>query len=162
MNALKTLDEVCQIAFQNLMPIQTVASNVRIYFTPSQPALGIIIYIRQVVMDGCESWTIKKTECWRIDAFEFSCWRRLLGVPWTVRRLNHSILKKINPEYSLEELVLKQKLQYFGHLMQRVDSLKIPWCWERLRAGGGGGNRGWDGWMASPSQWTWVWANSSR
>ena len=147
MNALKTLDEVCQIAFQNLMPIRTVASNVRIYFTPPQPALGIIIYIKQVVMDRCESWTIRKTEHWRIDAFEFSCWRRLLRVPWTARRPNQSILKKINLEYSLEGLVLKQKLQYFGHLMQRADSLKIPSCWERLKAGGEWDGRGWDGWM---------------
>ena len=76
-----------------------------------------------VVMYGCESWTIKKVECWRIDAFELWCWRRLLRVPWTTRRSNQSILKEISPEYSLEGLMLKQKLQYFGHLMQRTDSL---------------------------------------
>ena len=70
-----------------------------------------------VVMYGCESWTIKKTECRRIDAFELWCWRRLLRVPWTARRSNQSILKEINPEYSLEELMLKLKLQYFDHLM---------------------------------------------
>ena len=70
-----------------------------------------------VVMYGCESWTIKKTECQRIDAFELWCWRRLLRVPWTARRSNHSILKEISPEYSLEGLILKVKLQYFGHLM---------------------------------------------
>ena len=75
-----------------------------------------------VVMYRCESWTIKKAECWRIDAFELGCWRRPLRVPWTVRRFNQSILKEINPEYSLEELMLK--LQYFGHLMQRADSLE--------------------------------------
>ena len=75
-----------------------------------------------VVVYGCESWTIKKAECWRIDAFELGCWRRPLRVPWTVRRFNQSILKEINPEYSLEELMLK--LQYFGHLMQRADSLE--------------------------------------
>ena len=77
-----------------------------------------------VVMYGCESWTIKKAECRRIDAFELWCWRRLLRVPWTVRRSNQSILKEINPEYSLEGLMLKVKLQYFGHLMRRVDSGK--------------------------------------
>ena len=77
-----------------------------------------------VVMYGCESWTIKKAECQRIDAFELWCWRRLLGVPWTARRSNQSILKAISPEYSLEELMLKLKLQYFGHLMQRTDSLE--------------------------------------
>ena len=77
-----------------------------------------------VVMYGCESWTIKKTECWRIDAFELWCWRRLLRVPWTARRSNQSILKKISPEYSLEGLMLKLKLQYFGHLMWRTDSFE--------------------------------------
>ena len=77
-----------------------------------------------VVMCGCESWTIKRAECRRIDAFELWCWRRLLGVPWTARRSNQSILKEINPEYSLERPMLKLKLQYFGHLMQRTDSLK--------------------------------------
>ena len=74
----------------------------------------------------CESWTIKKAECRRIDAFELWCWRKLLRVPWTARRSNQSILKEISPEYSLEGLMLKQKLQYFGHLMQRVDSLEKP------------------------------------
>ena len=76
------------------------------------------------VMDGCESWTIKKAECWRIDAFELWCWRRLLRVPWTSRRSNQSILKEISPEYSLEQLMLKLKLQYSGHLLRRADSLE--------------------------------------
>ena len=75
-----------------------------------------------VVMYGCESWTVKKTECQRIDAFELWCWRRLLRVPWTARRSNQSVLKEISPEYSLKGLTLKLKLQYFGHLMQRTDS----------------------------------------
>ena len=75
-----------------------------------------------VVMYGCESWTIKKAECQRIDAFELWCWRRLLRVPWTARISNQSILKEISPEYSLEGLVLKLKFQYFGHLMGRTDS----------------------------------------
>ena len=77
-----------------------------------------------VVMYGCESWNIKKAECQRIDAFKLLCWRRLLRVPWTARRSNQSILKEISPEYSLEELMLKMKLQYFGHLMERADSLE--------------------------------------
>ena len=77
-----------------------------------------------VVMYGYESWTIKKAECQRIDAFELWCWRRLLGVPWTARRSNQSILKEVSPEYSLERLMLKLKLQYFDHLMQRADSLE--------------------------------------
>ena len=77
-----------------------------------------------VVMYGCESWTIKKPECQRIDTFELWCWRRLLRVPWTARRSNQSILKEISPEYSLEGLMLKLKLQYVGHLMQRTNSLE--------------------------------------
>ena len=81
------------------------------------------------VMFGCESWTVKKAERQRIDAFELWCWTTLLRVPWTARRSNQSILKEISPEYSLEGLMLKLKLQYFGHLMRRTDSLKRPWCW---------------------------------
>ena len=113
-----------------------------------------------VVMYGYESWTVKKAERRRIDAFELWCWRRLLRVPWTARRSNQSILKEISPGCSLEGLMLKLKLQYFGHLMQRVDSLKRPWWWEGLGAGGEGDDRGWNGWMASPTWWTWVWVNS--
>ena len=115
-----------------------------------------------VVMDGCENWTIKKAEHRRIDAFELWCWRRLLRVPWTTRRSNQSILKEISLGCSLEGLMLKLKLQYFGHLMQRIDSLEktLMLELERLRVGGEGDDRGWDGWMASPTQWTWVWADS--
>ena len=113
-----------------------------------------------VVVYGCESWTIKKAECQRIDAFELWCWRRLLRVPWTARRSNQSILKEISPGCSLEGLMLKLKLQYFVHFMRRVDSLEKPWCWEGLRAGGEGDDRGWDGCMASLTQWTWVWVYS--
>ena len=89
-----------------------------------------------VVMYGCESWTVKKAEHWRIDAFELWCWRRLLGVPWTARRSNQSILKEISPGCSLEGLMLKLKLQYFGHLMRRVDSLE-----KTLMLGRTGGRR---------------------
>ena len=113
-----------------------------------------------MVKYGCACWTIKKAENKRIDAFELWCWRRLLRVPRTARRSNQSILKEISPGCSLEGLMLKLKLQYFGHLMQRADSLKRPWCWESLRTGEEGDNRGWDGWMASPTQWTWVWVDS--
>ena len=90
-----------------------------------------------VVMYGCEIWTIKKAECQRIDAFGLWSWRRLLRVPWTARRCKQSILKEISPEYSFEGLMLKLKLQYFGHLRQRTDSFKRPWCWERLKVGEG-------------------------
>ena len=89
-----------------------------------------------VVMYGCESWTVKKAECRRIDAFELWCWRRLLRVPWTARRSNQPILKEISPGCSLEGLMLKLKLQYFGHLMRRVDSLE-----KTLMLGGSGGRR---------------------
>ena len=95
-----------------------------------------------VVMCGCESWIIKKAEHQRIDAFELWCWRRLLKVPWTARRYNQSILKEISPEYSLEGLMLKLKLQYFGHLMRHTDSFEKTLMLERLRAGGEGDNRG--------------------
>ena len=96
-----------------------------------------LVRVFPVVMYGCESWTVKKAECRRIDAFElWWCWRRLLRVPWTARRSNQSILKEISPEYSLEGLMLKLKLQYFGHLMRRVDSLE-----KTLMLGGIGGRR---------------------
>ena len=115
-------------------------------------------------MYGCESWTIKKAEHQRIDAFELWCWKTFLRVPWIVRRLNQPIIKEISRKCSLEGLMLKLKFQHFGYLMWRTDSKswtwRRPWCWERLKVGGEGDNRGWDGWMASPIQWTWIWVNS--
>ena len=100
-----------------------------------------------VIMYGYEIWTIKKAECWRIDASELWCWRRLLRVPWTTRRSNQSILKEINPEYSLEGLILKLKLQYFGHLMWRADSFEKTLMLGKIEGGGEGDDRAWDGWM---------------
>ena len=111
-------------------------------------------------MYGCESWTIKKAEHRRIDAFEFWCWRRLLRVPWTAWRSNQSILKEISPEYWLEGLMLKLKLQYFGHLMRRIDSLEKTLILEKIEGRRGRADRGWGGWMASLTRWTWVWASS--
>ena len=113
-----------------------------------------------VVIYECESWTIEEAEHRRTDAFELWCWRRLLRVPWIARRSNQSILKEISPEYLLKVLMLKLKLQYFGHLIWRTESLGKDWFWERLKAWGEGDNRRWDGWMASPTQWTRVWASS--
>ena len=113
-----------------------------------------------VVVYQCESWTVKKAEHWKIDAFELCCWRRLLRVPWTARRSNQSILKQISLRCSLEGLMLKLKLENFGHLMRRIDSLENTWCWEQLETGGEGDDRGWDGWMASPTRWAWVWVDS--
>ena len=113
-----------------------------------------------VVMYGCESWTIKKAERRRIDAFELWCRKRPLRVPWTARRSNQSILKEISPEYSLEGLILKLKLQSFGHLTWRTDSFEKALILGKVEGGGEGDDRGWDGWMASPTQCTWVWVNS--
>ena len=101
-----------------------------------------------VVMYGCESWIIKKTECQRVDAFELWCWRRLLRVPWTAKRSHQYILKENSPEYSLEGLMLKLKLQYFGHLMWSTDSFEKTLKLGRMKVGGEENDRGWDGWMA--------------
>ena len=114
------------------------------------------------VMYRCESWTIKKAECQRIDAFELWCWRRLLRVPWTARRSKLSILKEINPEHSLEGLMLKLKLQYSGHLMWRADSLGKTLMLGKIEGRRRRDSRGWDGWVASPTRWTWAWASSGK
>ena len=113
-----------------------------------------------VVMCGSKSWTIKKAECQRIDAFELWCWRRLLRVPWTARRSNQSILRK-----SVLNIHWKDWCWSSNALATRCEEpahLKRPWCWERLKAGGEGDDTGWDGWMVSLTQWTWVWASSGR
>ena len=114
----------------------------------------------RVVMYGCQSWTVKKAEHQRIDAFELWCWRRLWRVPWTAKRSNQSILKETSPGCSLEGLMLRLKLQYFDHLMRRVDSLE-----NTLMLGGTGGRRRRGRqrmrWLDGiPTLWTWVWANS--
>ena len=113
-----------------------------------------------VVMYGCKSWTIKKAERRRIDAFELWCWRRLLRVPWTARRSNQSILREISPEYSLEGLMLNLKLQYIGHLMGRTDSFEKTLMLGKIEGGKIKGRQRMDGWMASLTQWTWVWISS--
>ena len=113
-----------------------------------------------VVMYTCESWTVKKAECWRIGAFELWCWRRLLRVPWIARRSNQSILKEISPEYSLENWCWIWNSNTFAAWCKELTHWKRLWCWEGLGAGGEGDDRGWDGWMASLTQWTWVWVNS--
>ena len=107
-------------------------------------------------------WELDYKESWaqKIDAFELWCWRRLLRVPWTARRSNQSILRQISPEYSLEGLMLKLKLQYFGHLMNRADSFEKTLMWERLKAGGEGDDRGCDGCTALLIWWTLIWASS--
>ena len=132
----------------------------RHYFAKKLHLVKAMVF--SVVMYGCESWTVKKAECWRISAFELWCLRKLLRVPWTARKSNQSILKEINPEYSLEGLILKLKLQYYTTWCKEPTHWKRPWCWERLRAGGEVDDEGWDGWMASLTQWISVWANSGR
>ena len=112
-----------------------------------------------VVVYGCKSWTIKKSEHWRIDAFELWCWRRFLRVPWTARSSNQSILKEISPRYSYEGPMLKLKLHYFGHLMGRTDSLEKTLTLGKIEGRRRRDYRSWDGWMASSTQWAWVWAH---
>ena len=111
-------------------------------------------------MYGCENWTIKKAECWRIDVFELWCWRRFLRISWMTIRSNQSILKEISPEYSLEGLMLSWNSNTLATWCEEPTDRKRPWCWERLKAGGEGDDTGWDGWMASLTRWTWVWASS--
>ena len=111
-------------------------------------------------MYGCENWTIKKAEHQRMDAFELWCWRRLLRVPWTERRSNQSILKEINPEYSLEGLMLRLKLQYFGHLMQRADPLEKTLMLGKTEGRRRGQQMRWL--VGIHIQWTWGWARSGR
>ena len=112
-----------------------------------------------VAVYGCESWTIKKAEHWRIHAFELWCWKRLLRVPWTARRANQSILKEISPDVHWKDRCWSWNSNTLATWCKELAHLKRPWCWEWLKAGEGD-NRGWDGWMASWTQWIWVWVSS--
>ena len=116
--------------------------------------------ILPVVIYGCENWTVKKAECQRIDVFELWCWRRLLQVSWTARRSNQPILREICPAYSLEGWCWSWNSNTLATWCEELTHLKRPWCWERLKMEGEGDDRGWDGWMASPIWWTWVWVGS--
>ena len=111
-------------------------------------------------MYGCESWTAEKAECWRVDAFELWCWGILLRVPWTSRRSSQSILKEISPEYSLKDWGWSRSSNTLVTWCEELTYWKRPLCWEGLKAGREGDDRGWDGWMASPTLWTWIWVNS--
>ena len=113
-----------------------------------------------VVMYGCESWTIKKAERRRIDAFELWSWRILLRVPWTARRSNQSILKEISYECQWKDWCWSWNSNTLATWCKELIHWKRPWWWERLKAGGEGNDRGWDGWMTSPTRWTWVWVSS--
>ena len=144
-----------------LLPGRKAMTNLDSVLKSSDVTFPIKVHIVKAMVFPvvrCESWTIKKAECWRTDAFELWCCRRLLRVPVTARRSNHSILREINPEYSLEGLMLK--LQYVATWWEELTHWKRPWLWERLRVGGEEGDRGCDGWMASLIHWTWV--NSGR
>ena len=110
-----------------------------------------------IVKYGCESWTVKKAEHRRIDAFELWCWRRLLRVPWTARKSNQSILKEISPG-----CFGRNDASTLATLCKELTHWKRPWCWKGLGAGGEGDDTGWDGWMASPTRCTWVWVNSRK
>ena len=105
-------------------------------------------------------WELDYKESWAPKIFELWYWRRLLRVLWTARRSTQSILKEISPEYSLEGPTLKLKLQHLATWCEELTPWKRPWCWERLKVGREGGDRGWDRWMASPTRWMWVWVNS--
>ena len=153
--AMKLKDTPWKESFDQ--PRQNI-KELRYYFANKGPSSQG--YCFPVVMYGCESRTIKKVECQRIDAFELWCWRRLLRVPWTARRSNQLILKEISPEYSLEGLILKLKLQYFGHLIQRAYSLEMTLMLGKIE---GKRRRGWQRvrWlMASLILWMWVWVDS--
>ena len=130
----------------------------RHYFPTNQVHL-VKAMVFPVVTYGCESWTIRKADHQRIDTFELWCWRRLLRITWTPRRSNQSILKEISPEYSLEGLMLKLKLQYFGHF-RRTNSMEKTLMLGRIESRSRMEWQRKDGWMASPTQWTWVWVSS--
>ena len=113
-----------------------------------------------VVKYWCESWTIKKAECWRCDAFEMWCWWKLLRVPWTAKRSNQSILMESTLNIHWKDWCWSWNSNTLATWCEELTHWKKPWCWERLREGGEGDDRGWDGWMASSTQWTWVWVDS--
>ena len=112
-----------------------------------------------VVMYECESWTIMKAECWRIDAFELWYWRRLLRIPWTARRSSQSILISVMGVH-WKDWCWSWNSNTLATWCEELTHWKRPWCWEKLKAGGEGDDRGWDGWMASLTRWTWVWVSS--
>ena len=129
------------------------------HFLPTKVRL-VKAMVFSVVVYGCESWTIKKAERWRIDAFELWCWRRPLGVPWTARRSKQSILKESVLNIHWKDWCWSWNSNTLATWCEELTRWKSPWCCERLRVRGEGGDRGWDGWMASPTWWTWVWVIS--
>ena len=122
LTAAMKLKDACSLGKKAMINLDSILKSKDVTLPTKARLVKTMVFL--VIMYGCKSWTIKKVECQRIDAFELWCWRRFLRVPWTARRSNHSMLKEISPEYSLEGLMLKLKLQYFGHLMKRTDSLE--------------------------------------
>ena len=151
------LKDTCSLE-EKLTNLDSILKSRDITLLTKVPLVKAMVFL--VVKNWWESWTIKTAECGRTYVFELWCWRRLFRVPWTARRSNQSSLKEINPECSLEGLMLKLKLQYFGHWREELTHWKRTWCWERLKAGGEGDDRGRDVWMASMTQRTWVWSSS--
>ena len=151
------LKDTCSLEGKLMTNLDSVLKSRDITLPTKVHLVKAVVFL--VVMYRCESWAIKKAEPQRIGTFELWHWRRLLRVSWTARRANQSILREISPECSLEGLRLKQNLQSLWRC-EELTHLKRPWCWERLNVGGEGDNRGWDGCLASPTQWTWVWVNS--
>ena len=142
------------------LPLQFFWKSFRTGISSSPKVHLVKIMVFPVVMYGCKSCTVKKAECWRIDAFEPWCWRRLLRVPCTAKRSNQSILKEISPGCSLEGLMLSWNSNTLATSCEELTHWKRPWCWEGLGTGGEGDDRGWDGWMASSTRCTWVWVKS--
>ena len=147
------------------MEVQTMKTVTIYYGTNSTQWLLFKICLAKamvfpVVTYGCESWTVKKAECWRTDAFELWCWRRLLRVPWPTRKFIQSILGEISPGCSWTDWCWSWNSSTLATSCEELTHWKRPWCWEGLWAGGEGDDRGWDGWMASLTRWTRVWVNS--
>ena len=153
-NAAMKLKDACSLE-EKLWSTREHIKKQRYYFVNKGPSSQSYGFSSSNVW----MWELDYNESWRIDAFELWCWRRLLRVPWTSRTSNQSILKEISPEYSLEGLMLNLKLQYFGHLMQRTDSFEKTQMLGKIEGGRRRGHRGWDGWMASLTWCTWLWAS---
>ena len=158
-----TADGDCSHEIRHLLLGRKVMTNLDRIFKSREITLPTKVRLVKamvfpVVMYGCESWTVKKAECQRIDVFELCYWRRLSRVLWTARRSNQSILKEISPHW--KDWCWSWNSNTLAPSCEELTHWKRPWCWERLGAGGEGHNRGSDGCKASPTQWTWVWVNS--
>ena len=137
----------------NIPPSPSPTESKRLFYTSVRDVFSVVMY-------GCENWTIKKAEHWRIDAFELWCWRRLLRASWTARRSNQSILKELSLNIHWKDWCWGWNSNTLATWCKELTHWKRPWCWERLKAGEEGDDRGWDGWMVSWTRWTWVWASS--